>query len=56
VKLLRVLQEREVVRLGARASIPIGGGLEVSPEIEDRLAHRVADFVTSLRRHDAPAA
>ena len=33
-----------------------GGGLEVNPEIEDRLAHTVADFVTSLRRHDAPAA
>jgi FMN reductase len=29
------------------------GGLDVNPEIGERLAHTVADFVTSLRRHDA---
>jgi FMN reductase len=33
-----------------------GGGLDVNPEIGERLAHTVADFVTSLHRHDAPAA
>jgi FMN reductase len=32
------------------------GGLDVNPEIGERLAHTVADFVTSLRRHDALAA
>jgi FMN reductase len=33
-----------------------GGGLDVSPEIADRLDQTVADFVASLRRHDTLAA
>jgi FMN reductase len=33
-----------------------GASLAVHSEIEERLSRTVADFVTSLRRHDAPVA
>ena len=29
-----------------------GGGLDVNPEIEERLSHTIADFVLSLQRND----
>lgn len=32
-----------------------GGGLDVNPEIGERLSHTIADFVASLQRHDTLA-